>query len=195
VDVDRTLTRSSRFLGLGGLVAIVFGIVLLVWPNLSLVALLALFGAFFLVYGVLGVAAGLSLLAHRSTEWVPFVLGGLAGIAIGAVTFFRPDITALVLVYVIAAWAIVTGIFEIVAAVDAYEAKAEAWWLGIAGVLSIVFGAIIAIWPGSGVLAILWLIGIYSIVLGVMRVVYAYRLHTARNAARSAVGGVVGTGS
>jgi uncharacterized membrane protein HdeD (DUF308 family) len=195
VDVDRTLTRSSRFLGLGGLVAIVFGIVLLVWPNLSLVALLALFGAFFLVYGVLGVAAGLSLLAHRSTEWVPFVLGGLAGIAIGAVTFFRPDITALVLVYVIAAWAIVTGIFEIVAAVDAYEAKAEAWWLGIAGVLSIVFGAIIAIWPGSGVLAILWLIGIYSIVLGVMRVVYAYRLHTARNAVRSAVGGVVGTGS
>ncbi len=193
MDVDRTLTRSSRFLGLGGVVAIVFGIVLLVWPNLSLVALLALFGAFALVYGVLGLAAGLTLLARRSTEGVPFVLGGLAGIAIGAVTFFRPDITALVLVYVIAAWAIVTGIFEIVAAVDAYEAKVEAWWLGISGVLSIVFGAIIAIWPGSGVLALLWLIGIYSIVLGVMRIVYAYRLHTARNAVRNVVGSVVET--
>lgn len=85
------LTRSSRFLGLGGLVAIAFGIVLLVWPGLSLVALTALFGAFARVYGVLGLAAGLNLLAHRSTDWVPFVLGGLAGIAIGAGTFFWPS--------------------------------------------------------------------------------------------------------
>jgi uncharacterized membrane protein HdeD (DUF308 family) len=180
---------------LGGLVAIAFGIVLLVWPGLSLVALTALFGAFARVYGVLGLAAGLNLLAHRSTDWVPFVLGGLAGIAIGAGTFFRPDITALVLVYLIAAWAIVTGLFEIVAAVDVYEAKSEAWWLGISGVLSIVFGAVVAIWPNSGALAILWLIGDYSIILGVMRIVFAYRLHTVRSTVRRAVDSVVETQS
>ncbi len=80
-------------------------------------ALIALFGAFALVYGAMFLAAGLNLVAHKRTDWVPYVVGGLAGIAIGAVTFFRLGVTALVLIYFIAAWAIVTGLFEIVAGV------------------------------------------------------------------------------
>jgi hypothetical protein len=103
--MDQALTRSSRFLALGGVAAVVFEVVVLVWPNISLVALIALFGAFALLFGVLSLAGGLNLLAHRRTDWVPYILGGLAGIAIGAVTFFRPGITALALVYLIAGWA------------------------------------------------------------------------------------------
>jgi uncharacterized membrane protein HdeD (DUF308 family) len=102
----------------------VFGVLVLVWPGISLVAMIAPFSAF-----------------------VPYVLGGVAGIGIGigAATFFRPDITALALVYLIAAWAIVIGVFEVVAAVDLHgEIKGE-WLLGLAGVLSIIFGALIAI--------------------------------------------------
>jgi uncharacterized membrane protein HdeD (DUF308 family) len=159
----------------------------LVWPGISLVAMIALFGAFAFVYGVFVLASGLNLLAHRSTDWVPYVLGGLAGIAIGAATFFRPGITALALVYLIAAWAVVTGVLEIVAAVDLRgEIKGE-WLLGLAGVLSILFGVLVAIRPGAGVLAILWLIGVYAIATGIMRLVFAYRLHTGAETVGKAV--------
>jgi uncharacterized membrane protein HdeD (DUF308 family) len=185
--MDRSLTRRSRFLTLGGLAAIVFGVVVLVWPGISLVAMIALFGAFAVVYGLLGLAAGLDLVAHRSAGWVPYVLGGLAGIAIGAVTFFWPGVTALVLIYLIAGWAMVIGIFEIVAAVGLQGEVQSAWLLGIAGALSIVFGGLVAIRPGSGALAILSLIGLYAIIFGVMQLVAAYRLHNVQSTARSAV--------
>jgi uncharacterized membrane protein HdeD (DUF308 family) len=182
--MDRALTRSSRLLALEGIAAIVFGIVVLIWPGLTLVALLALFGAFALISGVLVLAAGLNLLAHRRDDWVPYVLGGLAGIAVGAVTFLRPGITVLALVYLIAAWAIITGVFEVVAAVDLHGEVRGEWWLAIAGVLSILFGALVAIRPGSGALAILWLIGIYAILVGVIRLVFAYRVHNVQTAGR-----------
>jgi uncharacterized membrane protein HdeD (DUF308 family) len=186
ISLDRALKQSARFLALSGLAAVVFGVLVLVWPGISLVAMIALFGAFALVYGVFVLASGLNLLAHRSANWVPYVLGGLAGIGIGAATFFRPDITALALVYLIAAWAIVIGVFEIVAAVDLHgEIKGE-WLLGLAGVLSILFGALIAIRPGEGVLAILWLIGVYAIATGIMRLVFAYRLHSAAETVQKA---------
>lgn len=187
MDMDKAVTRSSRFLALGGLAAIAFGILLLIRPDIGLVALLALFGAFALVYGSLSLAAGLDHLAHRSTDWVPYVVGGLAGIAIGAVTFLRPGITGVALLYLIAAWAIITGIFEIVAAVNSPGAASNRWWLGIAGLLSIAFGILLAFWPTSGVLTIVWLIGIYSIILGLMRVMFAVRAHNLQSRLRSAL--------
>jgi uncharacterized membrane protein HdeD (DUF308 family) len=183
--MDRALTRSSRLLALEGVAAIVFGIVVLIWPGITLVGLLALFGAFALVSGALVLAAGLNLLAHRRDDWVPFVLGGLAGIIVGAVTFLRPGITVLALVYLIAAWAIITGVFELVAAVDLHGETRGEWWLTIAGLLSILFGALVAIRPGPGALAILWLIGIYAILAGVVRLVFAYRVHNVQAAGRA----------
>ena len=174
--MEKALTRNALFLGFAGLAAIGFGIVVLVWPGLSLAALLALFGALALLVGMLGLGVGLNLLAHRSTDWVPYILSGLGGIAIGAVTFFRPGITALVMVFFIAAWAIFTGIFEIVAAIELDgEVKGE-WWLVLAGVLSVLFGVLIAVVPIAGVFAILWLIGLYAIVTGAIRIVAAFRL-------------------
>lgn len=152
-------------------------------------ALIALFGAFALVYGAMFLAAGLNLVAHKRTDWVPYVVGGLAGIAIGAVTFFRPGVTALVLIYFIAAWAIVTGLFEIVAAVDMHGEIQGDWLLGLSGLVSIVFGALVAIRPGDGALAILWLIGIYAIIGGVARLVFAYRMYSTRETVRGVVRG------
>lgn len=185
--MERALTRSARYLALSGLAAIAFGIIVLVWPGISLEALIALFGAFALVYGALYVATGLNLVAHRRTDWVPYVIGGLAGITIGAVTFFRPGVTALVLIYFIAAWAIVTGVFEIVAAVDLHGEVQGDWLLGLAGLLSIVFGVLVAVRPESGALAILWLIGVYAIIAGVVQLIFAYRL----NSAQSTLQGIV----
>src|SRR5439155_25679589 len=126
----------------GGLAVIAFVAVVLIWPGISLLALVALFGAFALVYGLIFLAQGLNLVAERRTGWVPYVVGGLAGVAIGAITFFRPGVTALVLVYYIAAWAIVTGIFEIVAAVDLDGEARGGRLLALTGVVSIVFGVL-----------------------------------------------------
>ena len=180
--MERALARNSRLLAFSGLAAIAFGLVVLIWPNISAIALVALFGAFALVYGLLVLGQGLNLLAERQTTWVPSVLGGLSGIAIGAVTFFRPGVTALVLVYFIAAWAIVTGIFALVAAVDwAGEVEGD-WLIALTGLLSIAFGILVAVRPGSGALAILWLIGVYAIVLGVIQLVTAFRLHGLQDA-------------
>jgi uncharacterized membrane protein HdeD (DUF308 family) len=182
--IDTTLKRSSRMLALMGVASIGFGIVVLAWPKLTLVALLALFGAFALVTGAFMVGAGLEHLAEHRTDWVPYVLGGLAGIAAGCFTFFRPGITGLVLLYLIAGWAIVTGAFEIAAAFDLWDETHESWLLGLAGVLSIAFGILIAVYPLSGALAIVWLIGAYAIAFGVIELVYAYRVHQAPTEAR-----------
>ncbi len=186
--MDIALKRTARYLAFGGVSAIVFGVVVLVWPGLSLVALTYLFGAFAFVYGTLAVASGLNLAVHKSTNWVPFVIGGLVGVAFGVVTLFFPGLTALSLVYFIAAWAIMTGVFGIVAAIDLHGEVDGAYWMGTSGALSIVFGGIVAIWPGAGALAILWLIAFYAIISGVAQLVGAYRIHEFRSTAKTVVG-------
>jgi uncharacterized membrane protein HdeD (DUF308 family) len=184
--IDRTLTRSARMLALAGLASLAVGIIVLVKPGLSLIALLALFGAYALVSGLFRLGAGLEHLAQRRTDWVPYVLGGLAGLAIGGITVFRPGITALALLYLIAGWAIVSGALEIPAAFTLWEETHQSWLLGLAGVLSIAFGILIAVYPASGALAILWLIGIYAIVVGLAELVYAVRMHQTQSMVKQA---------
>jgi len=178
--VERAMSRSATYLAIAGVASIVFGAVTLFWPGISLLALTALFGAFALVYGALALGAGLNLVAHRSTEWVPYVLGGFAGVVIGAVTFFSPGLTDLTLVYFIAAWAILVGVFEVIASIEAREVVKGAGWLTASGVLSVAFGVVVAARPGSGALAILWLIGIYAIIGGATRLYAAYRIRGAQ---------------
>ncbi len=185
--METAMARSGRFLALSGLAAIAFGIVVLVWPRLSLLALIWLFGAFSLVYGVFLVGSGLNLLALRSTEWVPYMLGGAAGVAIGAVAFLRPGITALGLVYLIAAFAILTGVVEFIAAIDLRGQVEGDLWLGLSGVISFIFGVLIAIWPASGVLAVLWFIGLYAILSGVSLLVAAFQIHGLQSRLKRAV--------
>jgi uncharacterized membrane protein HdeD (DUF308 family) len=184
--VDRTLKRSARMLALAGLASLAFGVIVLAWPGLSLVVLLALFGAYALVSGLFMLGAGLEHLAARRTDWVPYVLGGLAGLAVGGITFFRPGITALVLLYLIAGWAIVSGAFALPAAFALWDETHQSWLLGLAGVLSIAFGILIAVYPASGALAILWLIGIYAIVVGLAELVYAVRMHQTQSMVKQA---------
>jgi len=192
--MDQALTRSSRMLAIGGVAALVFGVVVLAVPGISLVALIALFGAYALVTGLSSLGAGIHFAIERQHHWVPYVLGGLAGIAIGAVTFFRPGITVIALVYYIAAWALIIGIFEIAAAFDLGGAVGNRWALGLSGLLSVFFGAAVAIYPGAGALALLWAVGFYSILIGVIRLFYAYRVHHDHAAVTSAVQNLEGIG-
>ncbi|HET9849321.1 MAG TPA: HdeD family acid-resistance protein [Candidatus Dormibacteraeota bacterium] len=183
----QALTRSSRFLILGGIAAVIFGIAALVWPGITLVALIALFGAYAFVAGVFGLIAGIELASQGARHWVPMVLSGVGGIVIGALTFFVPGLTALALVYLIAAWAIVAGVFEIVAGIQLTGVVNRAWVVWATGLLSLAFGVLVAVNPGSGALTIVWLIGIYAIVAGALRLTYAYTLRHARDEMRSAV--------
>ena len=192
MEMNKAVLSISKLLGISGIAAIAFGIAVLVWPGISLEALVALFGAFALLYGILVLGVGLDLVAHRSTDWVPFTLNGLAGIAIGMATFLFPAITALAFVYLIAGWAIVTGVFEIAAAFDMRQMVKDGWWIGLSGALSVLFGLLIAINPGAGVLAILWLIGLYSILEGATRLAAAYRLHTFASNVNNVIGSVAG---
>jgi uncharacterized membrane protein HdeD (DUF308 family) len=175
--MDNAVTRSSWLLALGGVVAVIFGIVALVLPGITLGALVILFGAFALIGGVLTLVGGLDRATDHARHWVPMVFSGLFGVAIGVSTFFRPEITALALVYLIAVWAVLTGILEFVAGVELTGQASGAWALWLSGLVSVAFGVFIGLRPAGGALAIVWLIGIYAIVFGVLRIIYGYRLH------------------
>jgi uncharacterized membrane protein HdeD (DUF308 family) len=162
-------------LALRGVLGILFGIVALVWPGITLIVLVAFFGAYMLVDGIVALAAAVRF-RHERERWMPLLLEGILGIAIGAFTFFYPQITALAWVYVIAFWAIVTGVFEIIAAVRLRSVIQGEFFLGLTGVLSILLGLAMAVFPGAGLLAWVWLIGIYAIIFGVLLIALAFRV-------------------
>jgi uncharacterized membrane protein HdeD (DUF308 family) len=165
-----------RSQALRGVLAVLFGVAALTWPRLTLTALVVLFGAFALVEGIFtlsGVITGGLRAGER--RW-PFVLHGLAGIAVGLVTFFWPNITTLALLYLIAAWALVTGAFEIADTITLREYIEPVWLFLLNGAIRIAFGIILFAAPGTGALAITWLIGWFALLTGVLHLVLAWRL-------------------
>jgi uncharacterized membrane protein HdeD (DUF308 family) len=168
------LTRNWWALALRGIFAVFLGLAAFVLPGVTLAVFVALFGAYAVVDGVLAIIAGVRA-AERHERWWSPVLKGLAGIVAGVLAFVWPALTALALLYLIAAWAIVTGVLEILAAVHLHRAHGE-WLLVLNGVLSVLFGFLVIVWPGAGLLTLLWLIGTYAIVFGVVLLVLAFRL-------------------
>ncbi|HWC33017.1 MAG TPA: HdeD family acid-resistance protein [Actinomycetota bacterium] len=169
------LARNWWVLLVRGVLAVVFGVLALIWPGLALDVLVVLFGAFALVDGVFAIAAAIRA-AERKRTWWPLVVEGVSGIALGIVAFVWPGITALALLYVIAAWAVVTGVFEIAAAIRLRREIRGEWLLAFAGAASVAFGMLVAIFPGAGALAVVWAIGAYAILFGVLLVALGIRL-------------------
>lgn len=172
-SLRRGIARTWWTFVFRGLVAVGFGLAALVWPEITLLALVLLFGAYSLVDGVVAVLAGFT--GRESIRWW-LVIWGLVAVAAGVIVFVWPGISALVLVYVVAAWAIVTGATEIAAAITWRREIDNEWVLIVAGVLSILVGGILAIQPGSGALALVWLIGAHAVVLGVLLVIVGFRV-------------------
>ncbi|MCC6455978.1 MAG: HdeD family acid-resistance protein [Caldilineaceae bacterium] len=163
-----------------GIAAILFGIAAFVWPGLTIAVLVLLFGAYALVDGIFAIIAGIS--ARKEVErWWMMIIVGLAGIATGVLTFLWPGITALVLLYIIAAWAVVTGIFQIAAAIRLRREIEGEWWLILGGIASVIFGVLLVLMPGAGALASVWIIGIYAVVFGILMIVLAFRLRGLQN--------------
>src|SRR5207302_6637405 len=167
------LARHWWVIGLRGLAAIVFGILAFAWPGMTLAVLVLLFGAYALVDGVLTLLAAFRGDAqHRVAMLIEGVISVLAGLA----AFAWPGLTALVLLYIIAFWAIVTGVLEIFAAIRLRRAISNELGLIIGGVLSVAFGVVLFLAPGTGALAVVFLIGAYAIVFGIALLGLAWRL-------------------
>jgi uncharacterized membrane protein HdeD (DUF308 family) len=171
----RTLAQNWWAIVLRGVCAVLFGVGAFAWPGITLAVLILLYGAYALVEGVLAVAWALIGRQAGPFPW-GVLLAGLAGVAVGVVTFLYPGITALALLYLIAAWAIVRGIFEIIAAIHLRKEIDNEWLLGLSGLLSVALGAVLMVAPGAGVMAVLWWIGGFSIVFGVLTIMLGFRL-------------------
>jgi uncharacterized membrane protein HdeD (DUF308 family) len=171
----RVLARNWWALVLRGLFAVLFGLAAFFWPGITLAALVLLFGAYSLADGIFAIVAALSG-ADRQTRWWVLLLEGIAGILASAATVFWPGLTALALVYLIAAWALVTGILEIVAAVRLRREIEGEWLLGLSGLASVLFGLYVAVFPGPGALAVVWIIGAYALFAGILLIALGLRL-------------------
>jgi uncharacterized membrane protein HdeD (DUF308 family) len=176
------LAKSWWLLLLRGIAAILFGILAFIWPGLTLVTLVLLYGAFALVDGVISLIAAFTGSAKPVPTWW-LVVVGLLGIAAGIVTFAWPGITAVLLVLFIGAWALVHGIFEIIGAIQLRKEIDNEWMLILGGLLSVVFGLIVLFAPGAGALGLIWAIAAYSIVFGILFIALALRLRKHRDAA------------
>ena len=158
-----------------GLLAIAFGVVMLIWPKSTMSALILVIGAFVLADGIVTVVAGFCSSAYL-TRWWALVLEGLVGIGIGWLALSQPAMAMVVLGYLIGVWAVVTGIFEIIAALELRRVIPGEWATLLLGVLSIVLGILLFVFPRQAVVAIGWAIGIYAIVFGIVEIIFAFRL-------------------
>jgi uncharacterized membrane protein HdeD (DUF308 family) len=174
------LTRNWWTFAIGGLASVIFGVLTLLWPGLSLVVLIALFGAFALVHGVMALVA--SYQAHeRHLRWGSYLAVGILDLIAAGVTFFWPGLTALALLYVVVAWALVTGILSIGAAIEFHDAIPHAWLLALSGVLSVALAVILALYPRSGILSLVLVVGIYAIAGGVSEMIFAFHVRSLRH--------------
>jgi len=171
------VTRHWSVFAIRGIAAIVVGILAFIWPVTTLAMLVILFGAYVLVDGVaLLVALDRGEALARRHAWAVGVMGVL-GIVAGIVTFAWPGLTALSQLYLVAFWALAMGTFQVVAAVALRRELDGEFWMALGGVMSIVFGALLAVFPGEGLLSLVWLVGIWSVAFGVSSLGLAYRLH------------------
>lgn len=168
-----------------GVVAILFGILTLVLPALTLEFMILLFGTYALLDGA---SNGVSAIINRKHDrtWWWFLLAGLAGVVVGILAFAFPGLTAIVLVYFIAARALTIGIVEIAAGIALRKEVSTEWFLVLKGVLSVLFSLVLFVAPGAGALGMVLVIGVYAIVAGVLLLLVAFRLRGRGRATLSA---------
>ena len=170
------MSRHWWWLALRGLIAIVFGALALLWPQRALLSLVLAFGAFALVDAFFTLIWGLISMGSYDRWWV-IRRGAVAGFIIGLLAFFWPGKTAVVLMYSIAAWALITGVLEIMATIplpDVIAGKQMLFFLY--GILSVLFGALLFIIPSTGALSLVWVIGYYTLFMGIMLIILGFRL-------------------
>jgi uncharacterized membrane protein HdeD (DUF308 family) len=169
------LARSWWMLALQGLVALLFGVLAVLWPGLTLLWLVALFAAYAIISGG---AALYGAVKNRTmdTGWWLILLLGLVSVAAGVLAIFYPGLTALALVLLMGANALITGVLQIVVAIRLRKMVNNEWLLVLIGAASIVFGVLVLVFPGAGALALVWLISFYAVLSGILLLSLAFRV-------------------
>jgi uncharacterized membrane protein HdeD (DUF308 family) len=160
---------------LRGIAAIAFGVLAFIWPGLTLLTLVFLYAAYAVIDGVLALWGAITG-GHEGTArwWLAAV--GVLGVVVGVLAAIWPGLTALVLIMLIGAWALVRGIIEIFGAIELRKEIDHEWMLILSGLLSVIFGLVVLFRPGAGAVALVWLIALYAIVIGIVTVVLSLRL-------------------
>jgi uncharacterized membrane protein HdeD (DUF308 family) len=171
------LVRNWWSLVIRGVAGIFLGVVTFAWPGITLTALILLFGAYALIDGVVSIVGAVRA-AEAHERWGALVIEGLVGIAAAIITVVWPAITAFALVCIISSWAIVTGVFELVAAVRLRKLISGEWLLALSGIASLLFGILVLIAPLAGALVIALWVGAYSLVFGVLLIALGLRLRS-----------------
>jgi len=170
----RTFAANWRALALRGFVALLFGLIVLFWPGLILAALSLLFGIYALVDGGVVLVTALRNSDRSARRWLPLAEGAV-GVIAGLVALFWPAMTASGLLYVIAGWAVATGILKITTTIVLRGEVENTWLLAGSGALSVLFGAVIAALAGSDLPSLAPFIGVFAIVVGLALIVFAFR--------------------
>ena len=169
------LTRNWWLVVLRGLVAFLFGLAALLMPGLAWLSLIVLFGTYAILDGAFAMMSGL-ISSKFSPRWWVFLVEGLISVAAGVIALVRPDLASVVLLLIIASWAIVTGVLEILAAIRLRKEITNEWMLGFGGFVSVVLGVLLFLQPAAGGLVITLMIGAYALIFGIALVALGVRL-------------------
>ena len=175
--MPHVLARNWWALLIRGIAAVVFGILAFAWPGATILAIGILFGAYAFVDGIFAIVAAVRA-AQTQERWWPFVIEGFIGLGVAAITFYDIRVTLFALYLVIAAWAFLTGIFEIIAGIQLRKHIANEFWLILGGIASLAFGCLLLWRPIAGALAIIWIIGAYAIIFGITMIGLSLRLRS-----------------
>ena len=174
--LSEVLAESWWTVGLRGILGIAFGLICLFATDVALISLVILFSAYLLVDGLFAIAAGIRA-ARNGERWGLLLLEGFVDIAAAAVAFLWPGLTVIVLVWIIAVWAVVSGALMLA---SAFSLKADhgRWWLALGGICSLIFGILLVVAPLVGAFVLIWWLGAYALIFGVVLLVLAFQLHS-----------------
>jgi uncharacterized membrane protein HdeD (DUF308 family) len=172
------VTRNWWVIAIRGVSAIAFGVLAIAWPQLTIVTLVLLFGVYALIDGVSSLVAVIRGDPETRGRGLWFALMGVVGILAGIYAFLFPGLTTIALLYVVAAWAIVTGVLQVMAAVWLRREIEGEWLLALGGLLSVVFGLLLVIAPGAGIMSLLFVLAIWAIIFGVSLLGVALRMRS-----------------
>ncbi|HVN52930.1 MAG TPA: HdeD family acid-resistance protein [Anaerolineaceae bacterium] len=173
--MPQEITRSWWLFVLRGIAAIIFGILAFASPRSTILALVIVFGIYAVIDGIMAIIAAFQMRGTVDQWWV-VLLEGIAGIVVGIIALVYPQITAGAFLFLIAFWAIFTGIMEIIAAISLRRVINNEWSLILSGILSVVLGVLLLVYPSSGAVGLVWAIGLYAILFGVLTLYLAFRI-------------------
>src|SRR5690349_14807373 len=166
---------GSSLLIVRGIIGLIIGFVAIVWPGITIAALVAIFAAYAVLDGITNLVLGFTRTATHNRSWAQ-VVQGLIGLIAGGLAVVWPIVTAFALVIFIGAWAVATGALEIAAAIRLRRYIKNEWLLALSGALSLLFGLMVIAVPGAGAIGIAWILGVYAASAGIVLITLGVRL-------------------